>query len=137
MTLRMTNQSLQEYLRARLIDDADGVAVRDRLRGADLRAPELLDLEVLSVIRRLLAADLVIAARADQAVVDLIDLPVDRAPHGPLVGRCWELREDLTPYDAASVALAEALDLTLLTGDARLARAARPTCQVEVLSAPR
>lgn len=56
-----------------------------------------------------------------------------RAPHQPLIGRIWELRDDLTPYDAAYVALAEALEAPLLTADRRLARAAGAGCEVELL----
>jgi len=115
-------------------DDTDGAGVRRRLRGSALLAPELLDVEVLSVIRRLLTAGRVTPARADQAVVDLADLPIERASHRPLLSRIWELRGNLTSYDAAYVALAEVLGLTLLTGDTRLARAPGPTCAVEVLS---
>jgi predicted nucleic acid-binding protein len=57
-----------------------------------------------------------------------------RAPHRPLIERCWELRENLTPYDAAYVALAEALEATLVTADDRLAHVRGPTCPVEALS---
>ena len=69
------------------------------------------------------------------ALADLAAHPLRRAAHQPLITRCWELRDDLTIYDASYVALAEALELTLLTGDARLATAA--LCPIEVLrSAP-
>jgi predicted nucleic acid-binding protein len=119
---------------ALLDDGADGASVRDRLRGAELTAPELVDLEVLSVIRRLLAAGQVTETRAEQASTDLEELPIRRAPHRPLLRRCWELRDNLSPYDAAYVALAEALDSTLVTGDVRLANAPGPTCDIEVLS---
>jgi predicted nucleic acid-binding protein len=57
-----------------------------------------------------------------------------RAPHRPLLPRCWELRDNLTVYDAAYVALAERLDTTLLTADARLAGAPGPRCLIEVLT---
>jgi predicted nucleic acid-binding protein len=119
---------------ALLDDHADGGAVRARLRGADLGAPELVDLEVLSVIRRLLAAGQVTETRAAQAVSDLRALPIARAPHRPLLRRCWELRNNLSAYDASYVALAEALDSTLVTGDARLAQAPGLTCDIELLS---
>ena len=119
---------------ALLDDEADGTTVRARLRGSELSAPELLDLEVLSVIRRQLAAGRVTPARAEQAIGDLAEVPIERAPHGPLISRCWELRDNLSPYDAAYVALAEALDTTLVTADVRLARSPGPTCDVEVLS---
>ena len=68
------------------------------------------------------------------AVADLASLPLRRARHVNLLSRCWELRENLTPYDAAYVALAEALDVTLVTADRRMAQAPGPRCTVEVLS---
>jgi hypothetical protein len=62
----------------------------------------------------------------------LAALPAQRAPHRPLRARCWELRDNLTLYDAAYVALAEAMHAALLTGDRRLARATGPQCPIEV-----
>lgn len=118
-----------------LLDDGDdGAAVRRRLAGERLAAPELLDLEVLSVVRRLSAAGAVSPERAAQAVDDLADLPLRRAAHRPLLARAWELRHNLTPYDAAYVALAEELGVSLLTGDQRLAAAPGPRCPVELLA---
>ena len=76
------------------------------------------------------AADL---RRAALALADLAALPLRRAPHRPLLARCWELRDNLTVYDASYAALAEALDVTLLTGDGRLARAPGLRCHVEIL----
>ena len=72
--------------------------------------------------------------RASLALADLADLPLRRAPHLPLLACCWELRHNLTPYDAAYVALAEALDIALVTADARLSRASGVQCAVEVLT---
>lgn len=118
-------------------DGPDGDTARDRLRGEQLAAPELIDLEVLSVLRGLTHSGQVIPRRAGLAVQDLHDIPLERAPHRSLMARCWELRDNLTPYDAAYVALAEALDATLLTGDRRLSRATGPRCRIEVLRAPR
>ncbi len=111
-------------------DAADGDAARARLRGEDLAAPEIIDLEVASVWRRTLADE----RRASLALGDLADLPLRRAPHLALLARCWELRHNLTPYDAAYVALAEALDVALVTADARLSRASGVECAVEVLA---
>ena len=116
-------------------DGPDGDAARTRLRSETLAAPELVDLEVTSVLRRQNRAGLLDARRAQLAMGDLAALPMRRAPHVSLLARCWELRHNLTAYDAAYVALAEALDATLLTGDRRLARAAGPTCDIEVLRA--
>lgn len=115
-------------------DAAHGDRARDALRGSSLTAPGLVDLEVLSVLRRQLAAGRLDARRAQLALVDLTDLPLERAPHRPLLRRCWELRENLTPYDAAYVALAEALGAVLITADTRLAAAPGLRCEVSVLS---
>lgn len=114
-------------------DGPDGDRARARLHGEELAAPELIDLEVTSVLRGRARAHALDERRARLAMDDLADLPLRRAPHLPLLRRCWELREDLTPYDAAYVALAEALEVTLLTGDGRLARAPGPRCSVELL----
>jgi predicted nucleic acid-binding protein len=115
-------------------DGRDGDSARARLRGERLAAPELVDLEVASVLRRQAAAKAVDPRRVALALTDLSAMPLQRAPHRPLLARCWELRDNLTVYDAAYVALAEALHADLLTGDARLARANGPRCHVEVLS---
>ena len=114
-------------------DGPDGDLARDRLHGERLAAPEIIDLEVLSVLRRQLRVGGLDLRRAVLAVRDLQDLPLDRAPHQPLVHRCWELRDNLTPYDAAYVALAELLDVSVVTGDNHLARAPGPRCPIEVI----
>ncbi len=114
-------------------DGQDGDHARARLRGEHLAAPELLDLEVTSVLRRQMRAGLIDGRRASLALADLAAMPLQRAPHRPLLGRCWELRDNLTIYDAAYVALAEALKASLLTGDKRLAGATGPRCHIEVL----
>ncbi len=95
--------------------------------------PELLDFEVTSVLRRRIRAGAIDARRAALALADLAAIPVQRAPHRPFLARCWELRDNLTIYDAAYVALAEALQASLLTGDKRLATATGPRCHIEVL----
>jgi predicted nucleic acid-binding protein len=107
-------------------------------RGGGLHAPQLLDIEVLSSLRRLVRSGTISAARAGAAVADLLDIPVERYPHAILGARIWELRENFTTYDAVYVALAERLSekgLPLLTVDARFARAARKHTGVEVLLA--
>lgn len=114
-------------------DGADGDQARARLRGEHLAMPELTDLEVASVLRRQIRAGAIDARRAGLALDDLAALPAQRAPHRPLLARCWELRDNLTVYDAAYVALAEAMQATLLTGDERLARAPGPRCLIETL----
>jgi predicted nucleic acid-binding protein len=118
-----------------LADDGDdGARSRSRLAGERLVAPELLDLEVASALRKLVAARSLSARRARLALDDLLDLRCQRAPHRPLLGRLWELRGNLTVYDAAYVALAEHLEVVLVTADRRLARAPRVRCAVEVLA---
>jgi len=112
-------------------DGPDGDRARDRLRGEDLAAPELVDLEVVSVLRRQLAAGSLDARRAQLALADLADLPLQRSPHATLLPRIWELRDNLSAYDASYVALAERLDATLLTADVRLTRAPGPNCTIE------
>lgn len=110
-----------------------GDLARARLAGQELVAPELIDLEVGSVLRRQQLAGRLDVRCAELALVDLIELPMRRVPHRQLLGRCWELREKLTVYDAAYVALAELLNLVLLTSDARLSKAPGLRCQVELL----
>jgi predicted nucleic acid-binding protein len=114
-------------------DGPDGDQARARLRGERLTAPELVDLEVVSVWRRQVRAGAMDARRAALALADLGALPLRRTPHRPLLPRCWELRDNLTIYDAAYVALAEVLGVLLLTGDGRLAKSAGSTCNIEVL----
>ena len=89
-----------------------------------LHVPHLLDIEVAQVIRRYAAAGEIDANRGRAALTDLADLPMHRYPHDFLLPRVWELRHNLTAFDAVYVALAEALDAMLLTRDRRLAAAA-------------
>lgn len=122
-------------LAAALVDDgADGDRSRARLSGLSLAAPELIALEVSSVVRGLVRAGKIDQRRAELALVDLHDLPIELASPRPLIARCWELRDNLTIYDAAYVALAELLAVSLLTADARIAKAPGINCDVEVLS---
>lgn len=114
-------------------DGLPGDTARARLRGETLVAPELVDLEVLSALRRQWAAGTVDRRRVELALADLRDLRLQRVPHQPLLLRCWELRENVGVYDASYVALAEILDATLVTADARLASAPGPRCGIEVL----
>jgi len=114
-------------------DGPDGDRVRTRLRGEQLVAPHLIDLEVVSAWRRLVTAGEIDARRATLALEDLRALRLERASHWLLVDRCWELRHNLTVYDAAYVALAELMRLNLLTGDRRLADAPGIRCGVELV----
>ncbi|MGH8936377.1 MAG: type II toxin-antitoxin system VapC family toxin [Acidimicrobiia bacterium] len=114
-------------------DGRDGDIARARLRDEQLAAPEVIDLEIGSVLRRQRLAGTIDERRARLALDDLVDLPMRRAPQRPLLMRCWELRDNLTVYDAAYVALAEALGTSLLTADTQLSRAPGVMCAVEVL----
>jgi predicted nucleic acid-binding protein len=114
-------------------DGGDGERLRARLAGERLAAPELLDLEVASVWRRAVRKGKLPERRAQQALSDLAELPLVRAPHQPVMDRIWALRDNLTSYDAAYVALAEALGSPLLTADVGLSRAHGPRCEILLL----
>ena len=101
--------------------------------GETLHAPHLLDVEVAQVFRRYVANGDIDADRGREALDDLADLRLRRYPHDVLLPRIWELRHNLTAYDAAYVALAEALDAPLLTRDRRLAAAAGVRARVELI----
>lgn len=114
-------------------DGPDGERTRRRLAGERLAAPHVIDIEVISAWRRLAAAGHLEERRAALARVDLRALPIERVPHAALLERCWQLRANMTTYDAAYVALAELVDAPLLTADAKLAATSGPTCTIEVL----
>jgi len=104
-----------------------------RLAGdGDLHAPHLIDVEVLHVLRRLVQLGALSGDRAHEARMDFADLVVLRYPHAPLADRAWELRDNLTAYDAMFVALAEALGVPLVTCDAKLAAAPAHGARVEL-----
>ncbi len=110
----------------------DGGRARDLLvSGA--AAPHLLDLEVVSSLRYLVRAQKLATSQAQRAVAGLAGMSLQRVPHAPLLRRIWQLRDNLTPYDASYVALAEHLQVPLVTADARLSRAPGIKCQVEVV----
>jgi len=88
-----------------------------------MHAPQLLDIEITQVLRRLVRQKEITAGRAEQALQDLADLVVERHEHQALVQRIWQLRDSLSAYDGAYVAFAEALAAPLLTCDAKLAGA--------------
>lgn len=115
-------------------DGEDGDQARARLRKEQLAAPHLIDLEVVSVWRRQQSRGHLDPRRAELAAADLASMPLRRARHVDLLGRCWQLRENLSAYDASYVALAEALGVTLVTADQRLAQAPGPRCAIEVLA---
>jgi predicted nucleic acid-binding protein len=115
-------------------DGADGDRVRERLRGEQLIAPELIDLEILSTLRRAARGGRLDERRSGQALDDLAALPLWRVSHLRLLPRIWELRDNLTAYDAAYVALAETIDALLLTADGAMEKASGTRCEVEVLA---
>ncbi len=114
-------------------DDADGDRARERLQGERLVAPELFDLEVVAVIRKALCTGGLDERRAAIALADLADLDLERVSHRPLLVRIWELHRNITPCDAAYVALAELIEATLVTADRRLAQAPGLRCHFECL----
>lgn len=118
-----------------LLATADGERIARRLLapGESLHAPHLLDLEVAQVLRRFVRSRELSAQRGAEALEDLLDLPVTRYPHEPLLHRVWELRDNVTAYDAAYLALAEALDAPLLTRDERIGSAPGHSVRVEIV----
>jgi predicted nucleic acid-binding protein len=100
--------------------------------GQTLHAPHLIDLEILQVLRCYVASREISAERGREAVSDLAAFRLRRWEHGVLPTRIWDLRQNLTAYDAAYVALAEALDAPLLTRDRRIASAPGVQARVEM-----
>jgi predicted nucleic acid-binding protein len=113
-------------------DTGRRVARRIAPRSQGLHAPHLVDVEVLQVLRRYEAHGALSPQRAAEAVADLAQVDLRRHPHDVLLSRIWELRASVTAYDAAYLALAEALRAPLLTTDGRLARAHGHRASVEV-----
>jgi predicted nucleic acid-binding protein len=118
-----------------LVQTAAAQRIESRIfsRNQSLHAPELLDLEVAQVLRRLVREGALSASRAAVAIQDLLDLRITRYPHFVLLPRIWQLRHNLSAYDAAYVVLAEKLGATLLTRDAKLASAAGHAATIEVV----
>ena len=111
---------------------SSGVWLARRLAAAELYAPALLSFECSNVIRRHEIGGLISSDQAAQAHADLLDLPIALFPYEPLAQRVWQLRRNLTSYDAAYVALADASDAPLITLDRRLSEAPGITCRIEV-----
>jgi predicted nucleic acid-binding protein len=110
-------------------------AVEERLFAGreTLHAPHLIDVEIAHVVRRYAAAGQIDSERGRAALTDLGDLQLQRYPHDLLLPRIWDLRANLSAYDAAYVALAEALDAPLVTCDLRLAAAAGHRARIELV----
>ena len=102
-------------------DAATAVADRILAPNETLHAPHLIDLEVAQVLRRYVRRGELKADRAQRALEVMVEFPLTRYDHEPLLGRIWELRDNVTAYDAAYIALAEGLDATLVTRDGKLA----------------
>jgi predicted nucleic acid-binding protein len=118
-----------------LLQTSIGVRVEARLfRDEDeLHAPHLVDVEVVQGLRRLVRMGEVSSVRADEAIVDLADLDLHRHPHVDLLGRAWKLQDNVSAYDAMYVALAEAIEATLVTPDRLLAKAPGRGTRIEVI----
>jgi predicted nucleic acid-binding protein len=109
----------------------DGQWATDALAGEPLAAPALLRFEVANVVRRHELAAIVSADQAAQAHADLLDLAIEEWPYELLAPRVWELRRNLSSYDASYVAVAELAGATLVTLDRRIAGAPDVRCPVE------
>ena len=118
-----------------LLQTSSGKRVENRIyaRSESLHAPDLLDLEVTQVLRRLTLQGIVSGTRADEAVRDLLDLRVTRYPHLVLLPCIWQLRHNFSAYDAANVVLSEKLDAPLITRDSRLASTSGHGATIELL----
>ena len=120
-----------------LLGNARGEAVADRMaadRDGHFEAPDLIDVKVVQALRRLTRAGLMSAPRGSAAIDLLGRLPIERRPAAELVPRMWALRENLTAYDAAYVALGETLACPLLTCDADIGSAPGHGARVIVVS---
>jgi predicted nucleic acid-binding protein len=117
-----------------LLQTMAGRAIESRIYSGSetLHCPELLDLEVAQVLRRLARQRAIPAGRADEAIHDLLDLRMTRYSHLLFLSRIWQLRDNFSSYDAAYIVLAEKLGAPLLTRDGRLASASGHRATVEL-----
>lgn len=118
----LLNTAAAERIGARLFDSQE-----------TLHAPHLVDLEVAQVLRRYSLSGELDLERGREAICDLSEFPLLRYPHEPLLERIWELRGHVTAYDAAYIALAEALDAPLLTRDRKLAATRGHAAAIELV----
>ncbi len=114
-------------------DRADQLMERAFSGSEQMHAPQLLDIEITQVLRRLVRQKEITVARAEQSLQDLSDLLIERHEHRTLIPRIWQLRDSLSAYDGAYVALAEALAAPLLTCDAKLAGAYGHRATIELV----
>jgi predicted nucleic acid-binding protein len=115
-------------------DGPDGKRARQEFREAvDVAAPDLVDVETVAVLRKRWLGKTISAARFAAAIDDLEDLTVERYPTPRFMRRAYQLRDNVTAYDAVYVALAETLGCELLTSDQKLSTATGPLCPIRVL----
>ncbi len=114
-------------------DDA-GSAPRARIESSVAAAPELIDFESLSGLKRLERAGILSREQTLESVSNLMRLPIERFPHWPFLDRIWELRHNLSIYDGSYVALAEALGATLVTADKAFTQVPGIRCEVDLLT---
>jgi len=120
-----------------LLDEGREGSTRTRLQQEPyVGAPALIDLEFLNAVRGLLARSRITRTAAEESLARFLAAPIDRHRHEPLVWRAWELRANLTPYDASYVALAEALGAVLLTVERRIRAAPGIRCRIELAGGP-
>jgi len=118
----LLNTASGRRLSARLLAETEGVHV-----------PHLIDAEIAQVLRRFVLRELLDARSGAAALRRWQDFDVDRYPHEPLLNRVWELRANVTAYDATYLALAEALSMVFVTGDRRLARVPGARTAIELV----
>lgn len=118
-----------------LLQTQAGGDVEERIfaPGETLHAPHLIDVEVAQVLRRYASQGEIEPGRATQALEDLADMPLTRYAHRLFLARIWSLRDNVTAYDAAYIALAESLPAPLLTRDRRLANAPGHSVEIELV----
>jgi predicted nucleic acid-binding protein len=117
-----------------LLHTPAGLRIEERIYAhhESLHAPHLIDVEIAQVLRRLVRDATISADRASEAIDDLIDLRLTRYPNFLLLSRIWQLRNYISAYDAAYVALAEQLGATLISRDSKLASVPGHTASVEI-----
>jgi predicted nucleic acid-binding protein len=112
-----------------LVDPGDaGEWVAEQLQGKTLFAPELCQYEAANILRRHYLRGVIDQTAANSSYQDLLDMPIHLEPFSVVAGRVWELRDNVTSYDASYVAVAEWRRAPLLTADAKLARSSGPRC---------